>query len=198
MSLIQNDQWNDNYLATDVFQYTFDEFRSLRGANFGVTLISLASSTAVVIAYIYMFFCHRKEANRVSLRCVFLCCLSDTVNSVLNLVLIRIRGESSFCQAASILIEFSNVWTASLLTLVGINLVLIFVVNVKRRDLLEKFYFVSVLVYSLIAESASIYTEITVTDQSSLIGTSCWYHIYIADRTLNLFSWVKKENSFTT
>lgn len=188
MSLAQYDPWDEHYYETETFKYTYNQFSTLRITTLATSIISLTSSSMIMMAYTYMFIYHRKEANRVSLRCVFLCCLADALNAIWNIVIVGVRGGTSFCQAASILIEFSNVLNASLLTLVGINLFLIFVINVNRRDLLEKFYYPSVMIYALVAESVSIYTETI--SQSQNEDYSCWYQIYIADRTQDTFGWV--------
>lgn len=188
MSLAQYDPWDEHFYETEKFKYTYNQFSSLRVTTLATSIISLMSSSMIMMAYTYMFIYHRKEANRVSLRCVFLCCLADALNAIWNLVIVGVQGGTAFCQAASILIEFSNVLNASLLTLVGINLFLIFVINVNRRDLLEKFYYPSVVVYALVAESVSIYTETI--SQSQNEEYSCWYQIYIADRTEDTFGWM--------
>lgn len=191
MSLAQYDPWNEHLCETEKFKYTYDQFTSLRVTTFATSIVSLLSSSMIMIAYTYMFIYHRKEANRVSLRCVFLCCLADALNAIWNLVIVGVQGGTAFCRAASILIELSVVLNASLLTLVGVNLFLIFVVNVKRRDLLEKFYYPAVVIYALVAESVSIYTETI--SRSNKGEYSCWYQIYIADRTEDTFGWVTLE-----
>lgn len=189
MSLAQYDPWDEHSFETEIFKYSYGQFRSLRLAALSTSIISLTSSSMIMIAYTYMFIYHRKEANRVSLRCVFLCCLADALNAIWNIIIVGIKGGTKFCQAASILIEFSNVLNATLLTLVGINLFLIFVINVNRRDLLEKFYYPSIIIYAMVAESVSIYTETI--SKAPNDQYSCWYQIYIADRTHDTFSWVK-------
>ncbi|KAL9544746.1 hypothetical protein PS6_008597 [Mucor atramentarius] len=130
-----------------------------------------------------MLIYHRKQANRVSLR------VADLLNAALNICITSQRGDSQFCRASGIIIEFANIWSATLLTLVGLNLVLIFVINVKRRDLLEKFYYPCAVVYTFAGVAVPIHQQMG-TNSRSFEHYSCWYLKYVEDRTNNVMPWM--------
>jgi hypothetical protein len=187
------DIWDENAFQTGIFKYTYAQFLSLRTTAVATSAISLTSSALIMIVYIYMFIYHRKQANRVSLRCVFLCCLADTLSAILNIIITGQRGNTNFCKAAGVTIKFSTMMSATLLTLVGLNLVLIFVLNVNRRDLLEKFYYPCAVLYAIIGVVIPLYTQVT-GDTSNYDQFSCWYLTYIEDRSYSTFSWVKNRD----
>lgn len=174
----------------DIFDYGQGQFQSLRAVDLAISSISLASSTLVIFAYLYMFIYHRKQANRVSLRCAFLCCIADVVNDIINILLTDVIGDSDFCRASGVIIDFANIFNSALLTLVGLNLFLIFVVNVNRKDLLERFYYPGAIIYSIVGIVVLIYFQTTYNTTTLYSHTNCWYLTYIVDRTSNTISWV--------
>ncbi|KAI9483016.1 MAG: hypothetical protein EXX96DRAFT_556540 [Benjaminiella poitrasii] len=188
--MLISEKWDQHSFETSVFKYTRQEFFTLKRTTVVTAAISLYSAVLIIVIYIYMLIYHRSKANRVSLRCVFMCTLSDAVNAIMNISMTNQRGDTQFCRAAGIILEFSNILSASLLTLVGLNLVLIFVINIKRKDLLEKFYYPSAVLYTLIGISIPIYEEVTRYFPTKYSRLSCWYLRYIEDRTNNIFSWM--------
>lgn len=93
--------------------------------------------------------CPLNSANRVSLRCVFLFSLEDVINDILYITMAFIRDDNRFCTPAGVIVQFSDVLSATLLTLVRLNLLLVFVNIVPRKDLLERFYYPIALIYIL-------------------------------------------------
>lgn len=181
--------WDEHAFETSVFKYTIKEFVALRQVALALSSLSLVFSTLIIAVYIYMLMYHRKQANRVSLRCVFLCSVADLLNATLSICITSQRGDSQFCRASSVIIEFANIWSATLLTLVGLNLVLIFVINVKRRDLLEKFYYPCAVAYSFAGVAVPIHQQVK-TNSRPFERYSCWYLKYVEDRTNNIMPWV--------
>ncbi|GAN07384.1 hypothetical protein MAM1_0159d06881 [Mucor ambiguus] len=181
--------WGEHALETDVFKYTIKEFVALRQVTLALSSLSLVFSTLIIAVYIYMLMYHRKQANRVSLRCVFLCSVADLLNATLSICITNQRGDSQFCRASSVIIEFANIWSATLLTLVGLNLVLIFVVNVKRRDLLEKLYYPCAVAYTFAGVAMPIHQQAT-KNLRPFEHYSCWYLKYVEDRTNNIMPWM--------
>ncbi|KAK4509633.1 uncharacterized protein ATC70_006935 [Mucor velutinosus] len=181
--------WDEHAFQTSVFKYTVKEFVALRQVTLALSSLSLVFSTMIIAVYIYMLMRHRKQANRVSLRCVFLCSVADLLNATLSICITSQKGDSQFCRASSVIIEFANIWSATLLTLVGLNLVLVFVVNVKRRDLLEKFYYPCAVAYTFAGVAVPIQQQVE-TNSRSFEHYSCWYLKYVEDRTNNIMPWM--------
>ncbi|KAI9308957.1 hypothetical protein BJ944DRAFT_259308 [Cunninghamella echinulata] len=100
-----------------------------------------------------------------------------------------IQGPVSFCKAGGIISNASRLLAASFLAVVGFNLVLIFVINIKRRDLVEYFYYPGVILYTLVCTAVSIYKTITM-ERSHHEYDTCWYLNYVADRQHAVFSWM--------
>lgn len=178
---------SENGPPDSVFPYTNEEFISLQQANIAASIISLVFSLFVVLFYIYMLVYHRKKANRVSLRCVFLSSLSEALSSIMSIVVTT--DKVRFCNAANIVIGFTSIFSSAALTIVGLNLILIFVINVKRRDVLEKFYYPTLVVYSIIGALAPIYRHIggNLADNGNY---SCWYITYVLVRSQSNFPYV--------
>ncbi|CAO3630516.1 unnamed protein product [Mucor hiemalis] len=178
---------SENGPPDSVFPYTNEEFISLQQANIAASIISLVFSLFVVLFYIYMLVYHRKKANRVSLRCVFLSSLSEALSSIMSIVVTT--DKVRFCNAANIVIGFTSIFSSAALTIVGLNLILIFVINVKRRDVLEKFYYPTLVVYSIIGALAPIYRHIggNLADNGNY---SCWYITYVLVRSQSNFPYI--------
>lgn len=170
-----------------IFPFTEKEFYSLQQANIAASSISLVASTCVVFTYIYMLIYHRKKANRVSLRCVFMCSISEAVSSVIGIVVTT--DIVYYCHAAYIVLGFTSIFSSAALTIVGVNLILVFVINVKRRDILERFYYPIIVIFSLVGSLAPIYREITVSSTSKGEYT-CWHIAYFLVRARSSFPYV--------
>lgn len=157
----------------DFLLYSRVQFLSLRQATIATSIIALAASVIVLSSFFYLWLVDRKRANRISLRCVVIACAANGVDSIMNLSMSFVEGPTSFCRAGGIISNISRLISASFLAIVGINLVLIFVINVKRRDLLEYFYYPSVLIYVLVCTVVSVYKAVT-TDHSNKVHDTCW------------------------
>ncbi|KAI8887108.1 hypothetical protein K501DRAFT_269079 [Backusella circina FSU 941] len=181
---------NSKIYETSVFKYNYEQLVSLGDATFVLSVLSLISSALIILFYIYMLLRHKKRANRVSLRCVFLCSIADTLTAIMNIAIVFQKGDSRFCRAASVITVNTNIWSATLLTIVGLNLMLIFVLNVNRKDLLERFYYLAAVIYTTAGTIVPLYQEVTKKSTSELDQLRCWYWSYIEDRTDNMLSWM--------
>jgi hypothetical protein len=182
--------WSTEAFDTSVLHNSYDQFLSLRTASNVASGMSLAACIMIFVVYIYMLIYHRNEANRVSLRCVFVCSFFEILIALMSILMSRFRASTRFCSVADLIVEFSNITSAALLTMVGLNLVLIFVINVNRRDLLERFYYPAVVVYAFTGIAMSIRDQVDLNDSEGYLSLSCWYFIYIEDRNYSGISWV--------
>jgi hypothetical protein len=157
----------------DFLLYTREQFLTLRRATIATSTIALVASLIVLSSFLYLWLMDRKRANRISLRCVVIACTANGVDSIMNLSMSFVEGPQSFCRAGGIISNISRLTSASFLAIVGINLVLIFVINVKRRDLLEYFYYPSVFLYVLVCTVVSVYMAATA-DNVPQPHDTCW------------------------
>lgn len=157
----------------DFFLYTHDQFLTLRKATIATSMIALTASVIVVASFLYLWWRDRKRANRISLRCVVIACAANGVDSIMNLSMSFVQGPQLFCRAGGLISNISRLISASFLAIVGINLVLIFVINVKRRDLLEYFYYPCAFFYVLVCSAVSIY-KVVVAEHITHSHDTCW------------------------
>lgn len=141
----------------DEILFTPNQYRHLIKAAIATSSISLLSSLCITIAFIYLHLKQPDRANRVSLRCVFSASLMNLMYTAFNLGIMLAFGDTLFCKVSSILNIFSQIMSGAFLTIVGINLVLVFVLNVHyTAKQLERFYYPGAFVYGLIAVSVPI------------------------------------------
>lgn len=141
----------------DQILYTYEQYRQLIKAAVATSSISLISSFLIAIAFIYLQLKHPERANRISLRCVFCASIMNLIYNVFNLGIMLTYGDTVFCKVSSIVNLFSQTMSGAFLTLVGINLVLVFVLNVHyTARQLERFYYPGAFIYGLVAISVPI------------------------------------------
>ncbi|KAI8379445.1 uncharacterized protein BYT42DRAFT_327120 [Radiomyces spectabilis] len=189
------DAWDEYTYQTPVFRFAYHQFLSLKKVNIALSILSVVGSALIIVAFLYLFFRERKRTNRISLRCVFFCAIADTLNAMLDIVIINYRGNTEICRTSGVIIIFTKIISAALLAIVGINFVLIFVLNIKQRDRLEYYYYAGTLVYSTVTLIFPIIAAVRNDNPTQLDNFTCWYLVYINDRTHNYWSWVKLMTS---
>ncbi|KAG2235736.1 hypothetical protein BDF21DRAFT_452187 [Thamnidium elegans] len=119
--------------------------------------ISIFACILIILSYIYLKAYHPNKANRVSLRCVFLASIMNLINSIFNIFILLQSGNTTLCKASSTVTMFSRVMGDAFLTIVGINLVLVFVFNVAyTANQLEWIYYPGTLIFGLLTSIVPI------------------------------------------
>ncbi|KAG2197620.1 hypothetical protein INT47_006683 [Mucor saturninus] len=157
------------------------------------SVISIVATIAIIAAYIYVRLNNPGKADRVSLRCVFLSSLMNLINSIFDICTILKDGDTAFCRATSIITLFTRIMGVIFLTLVGINLILVFVFKVKTnvRELESIYYCVAVL-YGLVTISVPISLQSHEKADEIVKNYRCYYYIYydqFFDHTSFLWTW---------
>lgn len=155
------------------------QYRGLAKATIATTTISMLSSILIIVHYILMRCKEPDKANRVSLRCVVSASCMNLIDSIFDLCTILVYGDTAFCKSSAVITMFARVMSSTLLSLVGVNLVLVFVINIKGSTArqLEWGYYLGAFIYALITISVPISEEV----KSSMDVESplrCYYHIY--------------------
>jgi hypothetical protein len=90
--------------------------------------------------------------------------------------MLKEQGPSNFCIGAALTSQYLALLGVTLLALIGINLVLVYVVNLRKRHLLEYYYYPIALVYSALGLIGPIikYRQGPESGISYDPGT-CWY-----------------------
>lgn len=113
--------------------------------------ISIFACVLIILSYIYLNAYHSSKANRVSLRCVFLASIMNLINSLCNVLILLQSSNTTLCKVSSTVTMFSRVMGAAFLTIVGVNLVLVFVFNVAyTAKQLEWMYYPGTLLFGII------------------------------------------------
>lgn len=148
--MLKTDQPISNYMTTEIL-YDITQYVKLLKAGSATSAISMFCSILIIVAYIHLRISQPDKAKRISLRCVFMASIMNLINSVFDIVIITIYGDTYLCRASSIIVMFTRVMSTEFLALVGVNLVLVFVFNVSTSAYrLECIYYSSAIIYGLI------------------------------------------------
>ena len=153
---------------------TEKQYYSLRTATLICSCLSLAASCITAVTYVYLRSAYRQRADRVSLRCVWFAALANIIVSIMDMLIVLVPDNSRHCPTTSVTFMFFAVVTAGFLTIIGVNLVIVFVLNLKYSILyLQVSYFIAVSLYSLVSIIGPIY--ISSHPCSPPTGdTTCW------------------------
>ena len=153
---------------------TEEQYYRLRTATLICSCLSLVASFITASTYVYLRSTYRQRADRVSLRCVWFAALANIIVSIMDILIILVPDNSRHCPATSVTFMFFAVVAAGFLTIIGVNLVIVFVLNIKYSTVrLQVIYFIAVSLYSLLSIIAPIY--ISTHPCSNPAGdTTCW------------------------
>lgn len=110
--------------------------------------------------------------NRVSLRLIVMACISYSIYSISQLVVTGIAEKELACRVLAYFIISFDVMGSICLGLVGFNLVMVFVVNVKRPERFEKYYYATAIIISIFVFVPPLILKAGRTIDKS---DSCWY-----------------------
>lgn len=157
--------------------YSSQQYDKLVKAAITSSSISILSSFLIVIAFIYLRIASPDKADRISLRCVFMASVMVVIYSAFELGIILSYGDTVFCRTSGIIYIFCQILSAAFLALVGINLVLVFVMNVHyTAKQLERFYYPCAILYGLLTISVPI--SQMVDDPFSDEDYRCYYFVF--------------------
>lgn len=163
----------------NIYIYSPSEYESLVKAAIASSAISMLSSLFIILFYMILRRYNPAKTNRVSLRCVLFASWMNMIDAIFDICLVLLTGDTALCRSTGIVRMFARVMSAALLALVGINLVLIFVINVSSRTAkrLEWAYYVGALIYGFVTISVPISEETKYPlDPDSTY--KCYYHVY--------------------
>ncbi|KAL9540746.1 hypothetical protein MBANPS3_009513 [Mucor bainieri] len=176
--MLTTDQPIHNFATKADYIYDLQQYIKLLKACCATSAVSVLSSLIISICYLHLRVSQPEKANRVSLRCVFLASIMNLINSVFDIVIVLIYGDTYVCRASAIVAMFTRVMSVVFLALVGINLVLVFVCNVgTSAKRLEYIYYPSAFVYGLITITVPI-VESSDDVLSARADLRCYYFIH--------------------
>ncbi|CAO3578018.1 unnamed protein product [Absidia cylindrospora] len=173
----------DAELSTADAYFNSEEFYRLQRARFSTALISLSFDFIAISVFIYLIIYYRAQVNRPSIRLAAFCCLANFLESVLFVAMIKVEGPSLFCLGFSLTSQYLAVLGVTLLAIIGINLVLVYVVNVRRRHILEYYYYPLSLLYSAFGIIGPILQHFANKKRNLFhVHETCWYITIIKSR----------------
>ncbi|KAG2223372.1 hypothetical protein INT45_002867 [Circinella minor] len=166
------------------------QYYSLRTATLVCSSISLVASFVTIVTYVYLRSTYRQRADRVSLRCVLFAALADMTASIMSISIVLLPDSSKHCLPTAIVFMFFAVVAAGFLTMIGVNLVIIFVLNIKYSTLrLQIIYFITVSIYSLLSIIGPIY----ITEHPCALpedDATCWFALYFESSRCGDSIWI--------
>ncbi|CAO3613384.1 unnamed protein product [Cunninghamella echinulata] len=182
-----------NTLPKAQFVFQYNQYDILYKVELICTILSVVASVIVLIVYGYMLYYHPTDAQRVSLHCVIFAILVSLVNHGLDLKSLQNDVNTSYCHAFLIVDSILTLLTSSLLSMVGIHLFLLFVLDMKWPCRPEYLLIPMSLLYSFVG---SLYCIFGTQNNSRMVESLffevdnfCWYYSNFVERTYEKKSW---------
>ncbi|KAI8889657.1 hypothetical protein K501DRAFT_315097 [Backusella circina FSU 941] len=156
--------------------YDSTQYLVLVNATIIASAISMFCSALISIAYICLQVSEPSKSGRISLRCVFIASIADSINAIFDIMSVLRHGDDALCRSSSIIKILTRVTSSSLLMMVGVNLVIVFVLNVKTSYKFEVIYYLVVVVYALVTISIPI-REAVLEPLTPDSHNRCWYYV---------------------
>ncbi|KAI8141412.1 hypothetical protein BJV82DRAFT_670695 [Fennellomyces sp. T-0311] len=160
------------------FGLTSAQFSELQQATLICSGLSLSVSLFTTLFYLNLRAFYRDRSDRVSLRCVFFSSMANTVGSCMDIIIVCVMDDAKCCLPAGVVTMFFAMLATGSLTAVGVNLLLVFVLNCKfNKYRLQAVYFTCIVAYSLlsIVMPIKIMHHPCVTPEGRF---SCWFDVY--------------------
>lgn len=131
-----------------VLPFTTEQLAALDILATACAAVALLASLSTTAFYIHMWVRHRERADRVCLRCVV---VASSASGILDILIIA-QGAISATKlnayrALNIVSQVLDAFSCSCLATVGVNLVAVFVFNVKRAGLFTRVYLPVLVLY---------------------------------------------------
>jgi hypothetical protein len=101
----------------------------------------------------------------------------NIITAIFDIITVLQRGDGAFCRSSTVIKLAAKISSASLLAIIGVNLVLVFVINIKGTKRLECILYTSVFLYVMVTISVPIH-EITTSTLEPNGPYQCWYYIH--------------------
>ncbi|ORY94706.1 hypothetical protein BCR43DRAFT_564967 [Syncephalastrum racemosum] len=168
-----DDYFNNKYL------YPPHSFIVLRTLNVVCSLLSLLGCITTISVYVLLRWLYKYKASRVSLRCVFFSTIMNMGNAICDMSFAFIPDTSSACYPLAIVNNYCAVASSAFLTLIGVNLLVVFVFQLKHKKYHEYIYYIFALLYSVVSLALPIYyVQAPCAPEGE--NHTCWFTIYYA------------------
>lgn len=157
----------------DRILYSYNCFNILRTITVICAFVSIVACLTTIIVYLLLRWLYKAKASRVSLRCVILSIIATMLSAIFDIVSVHISEASSPCFYIAVVNQYCTVASTAFLTLIGVNLLVVFVFHLKHKKYLEHVYYTAALLYSLGSLAMPIYHTLHPCVQNNGRNT-CW------------------------
>lgn len=161
----------------DDFLYDRSQYRILINTTIVASSISIFFSFMTLLAFFYLRSRNSDKASKLSLRCVLIATIMNIITAIFDIITVLQRGDGAFCRSSTVIKLAAKISSASLLAIIGVNLVLVFVINIKGTKRLECILYTSVFLYVMVTISVPIH-EIATSTLEPNGPYQCWYYIH--------------------
>ncbi|KAI9486683.1 MAG: hypothetical protein EXX96DRAFT_604784 [Benjaminiella poitrasii] len=177
-------------LPPEQWDFTNTQWNGLIYSGIIASVFSFISNIGVLLIHGITSYYRPIIVNRLSLRMIVLSCLFNLIYCVCQLVTDTIKAKSRHCYALAYVLVSSDTMSCMCLTMVGLNLVMIFVLKKSRTLKLELFYYFLVAVSGILVSIIPRFFGPTPDPETTLKNATCWYFYYFDGRITRVFNWL--------
>jgi hypothetical protein len=157
------------------FNFSSAEWAGIIVAGDAAAGISFVFNSVVLILHAFMTWYRPAIVNRLSLRMIVLSCIFNMIYCACQLVTDDILDGSFSCRVLAYTLIASDTMAVMSLTMVGLNLVVIFVLKVSRSFKLELLYYLLILLSGVFVIIVPQIWGNRRGPRSTDPAASCWY-----------------------
>ncbi|KAI8880663.1 hypothetical protein K501DRAFT_301840 [Backusella circina FSU 941] len=177
--------------GSDAFYFSSSEWEALVIVGIVAACISIFCNILVITLQSLMLCFRRTTTTRLTLRLITVACFCNTMYCALEIAAIAIPSANSACRPIIYLITSFDTMTSMALSMVGLNLVMLFIFKIYRSTKAEIAYYMIVLLSGLLVSLVPLGVGEIVMDRITLKHPYFnRYHFYFEDRVENVFNWM--------
>lgn len=136
---------------------------------YALTGVSLFTNVVVIAIHSCMVYYKVADFNRVTLRLTVAACIFGAIRGIVRLAM-TMPADTLYCLVDSFFLAWSELASPLCIAFVGIHAVLVLVFNVDHPRKYEKYYYIIIMVYSLLVSIVNT----SFRDHTFLGNYTCW------------------------
>ncbi|KAI7898766.1 uncharacterized protein BX663DRAFT_546135, partial [Cokeromyces recurvatus] len=173
------------------WDFTHTQWRGLVNAGVVASAVSFAANSCVLLIHGIISYYRHAIVNRLSLRMIALSCVFNMIYCACQLATDNTAAISHNCYVMTFVLVSSDAMACMCLTMVGLNLVMIFVLKTARSLKIEICYYILIAVVGILVSTIPyIYGPKPIPQENFDEHISCWYYFYFDGRMTRVFNWL--------
>jgi hypothetical protein len=156
------------------WSFSSAEWNAIVGSGNTAAAISFVANSCVLIVHAFMTWYRPAIVNRLSLRMIVISCICNLIYCACQLVTDEISSQSFSCRALAYVLVASDTMACMCLTMVGLNLVMIFVLKVSKTVKLEILYYLIIVLSGILVSIVPVLVGNPKGPKDETVETSCW------------------------